>query len=131
VHTNHAVIPASSSTVEIEISLPVVIGETVAMAAITIAKGLEERGNGGLTARTKGYAGDLVAALFNLHQRCAGEFDFFDAAREFGKLALRARYTQLKRKLNGSCPELADEALDEMVSWPLDSLRKVIDAELH
>jgi hypothetical protein len=131
VQQNHAAITPAPSTVEIELSLPVVIGETVAIAAITIAKGLEERGNGGLTVRTKEYAGDLVAALFNLHQKCAGDFDFDSVAREYGKLALRARYTQLKRKLNGSCPELADEALDEMVNWPLDTLYKVIDAELH
>jgi hypothetical protein len=130
VHINHATSTLAPS-IEVEISLPVVIGETIAAAAIAIAKGLDERANGGLTSRTKEYAGDLVAALFSLHRRCAGEFNFGTVAREYGKLALRARYTQLKRKLNGSCPELTDEALDEMVSWPLDTLRQVIEAELN
>jgi hypothetical protein len=122
---------ASSATVEVEISLPIVIGETVAMAASVIAAGLEERRNGGLTSKTRQRGGDLVAALFSLHQKCAGEFDFDTVAREYGKLALRARYTQAKGKLNGSCPPFTEEMAAEMVNWPLDALYKVIAAEMN
>lgn len=126
---NHAAIPAFF--VEVEISLPAVIGETVAAAAITIAVALDERRNGGLRPETRQRGGDLVAALFNLHQKCAGDFDFDAVAREYGKRALHTRYTQLKRKLNGSCPPFNDEMAAEMVSWPLDTLHKVIAAELN
>jgi hypothetical protein len=128
VHPNHAIIPAPS-TVEIEISLACVIGEAVAAAAITIAAGLDERRNGGLTPQTKSRGGDLIAVLFNLHQKCAGDFDTI--AREYGKRALHARYIQAKGKMNGSCPPFTDEMADEMVSWPLDTLYKVIAAEMN
>jgi hypothetical protein len=124
VHPNHA-------TIEVEISLACVIGEVVATAAITIAAGLEERGNGGLRPETRQRAGDLVAALFNLHQKSAGAFDFLDVSREYGKLALRARYTQAKRKLNGSCPEFNAGVYDTMVEWPLNVLSQVIAAEAN
>jgi hypothetical protein len=132
VQHNHAAITVPApSTVEIEISLPTVIGETVAMAAIVIAAGLEERRNGGLRPETRHRAGDLVAALYQLHQRCAGAFDFDSAAREFGKRALQARYVQAKGKLNGSCPPFTEEMAAEMVGWPLDALYKVIAAEAN
>ena len=123
--------PPASSFVEVELSLPTVIGETVAVAAITMAVGLDERANGGLTARTKSRGGDLVAALFSLHQRCAGEFDFFDVAREQGKRALRARYAEVKGKMNGGCPVFTEEMAAEMVSWPLNVLNQVIKAEMN
>jgi len=130
VHPNHAASTLASSVVEVEISLPTVIGETVALAAITMAMGLDERGNGGLRPETRQRGGDLVAALFNLHQKCAGDFDFFDVAREQGKRALHARYAQAG-KFNGSCPPFNDSMADEMVSWPLDTLHKVIAAEMN
>jgi hypothetical protein len=131
VQQNHAAITPAPSTVEIELSLPVVIGETVAMAAIVIAAGLEERGNGGLTSKTRQRGGDLVAALYQLQQKCAGDFDFDSVAREYGKRALHMRYAQAKSKMNGSCPPFTDEAAAEMVNWPLDALYKVIAAEAN
>jgi hypothetical protein len=132
VQHNHAAITlAPSSTVEIELSLPVVIGETVAMAASVIAAGLDERANGGLRPETRQRGGDLVAALFNLHQKCAGAFDFDFVAREYGKRALHVRYAQAKSKMNGSCPPFTEEMAAEMVNWPLDALYKVIAAEMN
>jgi hypothetical protein len=131
VHINHASSTlASSATVEVEISLPVVIGEVTATAAIMIAVALDERANGGLTLKTRQRGGDLVAALYQLHQKCAGDFSFFDVAREQGKRALHARYAQAKGKFNGSCPPFTEEMAEEMVSWPLDTLNRVIATEM-
>jgi hypothetical protein len=131
VHSNHASNTLAPPSVEIEISLAAVIGEAVATAALTIAAGLDERKNGGLTLQTKSRGGDLIAALFSLHQRCAGDFDFYTVAHEYGKRALQARYIQAKSKLNGSCPPLTTEMAAEMAEWPLDALRAVIAAELN
>jgi len=131
VHTNHVASTLASSTVEVEISLPAVIGETVATAAIVIAVALDERGNGGLRPETRERGSELIAALYRLHQRCAGEFEFDSVAREYGKRALHARYIQAKGKFNGSCPPFNDEMAEEMVSWPLNVLSRVIEAELN
>jgi hypothetical protein len=126
---NHAIL-APASTVEVEISLPAVIGEVTATAAIVIAVALNERANGGLTLKTRQRGGDLVAALYQLHQKCAGEFDFFDVARDQGKRALHVRYVQAKG--NGSCPPPFNDAMaEEMVSWPLDTLNRIIAAEMN
>jgi hypothetical protein len=128
---NHASSTLAPPSVEIEISLAAIIGEAVATAALVIAAGLDERKNGGLTLQTKSRGGDLIAALFNLHQKCTGDFDFYTVAHEYGKHALHARYIQAKAKLNGSCPPLTTEMAAEMVEWPLDALRAVIAAELN
>jgi hypothetical protein len=132
---NHAFSTLAPFSVEIEISLACVIGEAVATAALTIAAGLDERRNGGLTLQTKSRCGDLIAALFSLHQKCAGDFDFYTVAHEYGKRALHARYIQAKSKMNGSCPQLSDamcaEMADAMVEWPLEALREVIAAEMN
>jgi hypothetical protein len=117
------------STIEIEISLACVIGEATAMAAIAIAVALDERRQGRVSPTIKQQGGDLIAALYNLRQKCAGDFDTI--ARDYGKRALVARYAQAKGKLNGSCPPFSEEIAAEMVSWPLDALHKVIAAEMN
>ena len=128
VHPDHAATPAPS-TIEIEISLACVIGEATATAAIVIAVALDERRQGRVSPTIKQQGGDLIAALYNLRQKCAGDFDII--AREYGKRALAARYIQAKGKLNGSCPPFTEEMADEMVSWPLDTLHKVIATEMN
>jgi hypothetical protein len=131
VHSNHAATTSASSpsTIEIEISLACVIGEATAMAAIAIAVALDERRQGRISSTIKQQGGDLIAALYNLRQKCAGDFDAI--AREYGKRALVARYIQAKGKLNVSCPPFTEEMADEMTSWPLDALHKVIAAEMN
>jgi len=90
---------------------------------------LDERRHGRVSLTIKQQGGDLIAALYALHR--ARPDDFFDVARREGKAALRERYTQAKGKLNGSCPPLTDEMAAEMVDWPLDTLGKVIAAEMN
>jgi len=122
--------PARSSNV-IEIGplpLDCIIGEVVALAAIAIGQALAERGNGGLTSRTKQQGSDLLAQLYALKQACPS----FDAiARGHGKRALCERYAQLKGKLNGGCPPFTEAMAGEMVEWPLAALNRIIAAEAN
>jgi len=124
-------VPACSSLPSIfsDPTVEKLIGRITATAAITIAVALDERRHGRVSLTIKQQGGDLIAALYALHQ--ARPDDFFDVARREGKAALRERYTQAKGKLNGSCPPLTDEMAAEMVDWPLDTLGKVIAAEMN
>jgi hypothetical protein len=128
VHPTASVPARSSNVIEIELPLDCVIGEVVALAAIAIGQALAERGNGGLTPRTKQQGADLIAQLYALRQACPS----FDAiARGHGMRALCERYAQLKGKLNGGCPPFTEEMAEEIVSWPLDTLYRMIAAEMN
>ena len=76
--------------------------------------------DGGLRAETKLYGGDLIARLYSLRQYMVGYWDFDAMARTYGKRVLRERYD-----------DLTDAALDELVSWPLDLLAKVVRSQMN
>jgi len=101
-------------------SIERVIGDLVADACGAIAMALREYQDGGLRAETKLHGGDLIARLYSLRQYMVGYWDFDAMAREYGRLALRERYD-----------DVSDVALDELVSWPLDILAKVVRSQLH
>jgi len=66
------------------------------------------------------HGGDLIAQLYALRQYMVGTWDFDAMAREYGKRVLRERYD-----------DLTDAALDELVSWPLDLLAKVVRSQMN
>jgi hypothetical protein len=92
----------------------------VADACGAIAMALRAYQDGGLRAETKLHGGDLIAHLYSLRQFTIEYLDFDATAREYGKLALRERYD-----------DASDAVLDELVSWPLDILAKVVRSQLH
>ena len=96
------------------------IGELVADACGAIAMALREYQDGGLRAKTKLHGGDLIARLYSLRQYMVGYWDFDAMARTYGKRVLRERYD-----------DLSDAALDELVSWPLDLLAKVVRSQMN
>lgn len=126
---SHATDIHASSVIEVEISFERAVGEVVALTSIALAQGLHERGNGGLTELTKRQGSGLLETLYTLRQARPDNFDTI--AREEGKRALHARYAQLKGKLNGTCPPFTDAICNELVSWPLDALNRIIAAEMH
>ena len=113
-------------------SIERLIGEMVATATAAIAQALDERGNGGLTAKTKRVGEDLIVRLYSLRRASMSEGLDFDAiAREYGKRALAARYAELKHEPDAPDIELTAEMLDELVSWPLDLVVKVARSRLN
>ena len=97
-----------------------VIGEVVAAAARAIVRALMEYQNGGAQPATTRHGGDLIAQLYSLRQSTIGYLDFDATARAPGKRVLRESYA-----------DVSDAALDELVSWPLDILAKVVRSQLH
>ena len=95
-------------------------GRLVADACGAIAMALREYQDGGLRAETKLHGGDLIARLYSLRQYMVGYWDFDAMARTYGKRVLRERYD-----------DLSDAALDELVSWPLDLLAKVVRSQMN
>jgi hypothetical protein len=94
------------------------IGETVADAVCAISRALMECHDGGLQAETKVVGGDLIARLYQLRQYTAGYVSFDDVAQQHG---LRERF--------GS--DASEATLDELISWPLLILAKVVRKTLH
>jgi hypothetical protein len=107
------------------------IGEVVAAAACAIAQALREFQNGGLRTETKMHGGDLIAQLYALRQYMVGYWDFDRVARTMGKQVLREGYGELKLALREPHDDLSEATLDELVSWPLDMLAKVVRSQLH
>jgi hypothetical protein len=64
--------------------------------------------------------GDLVAHPYSLRQFTIGYLDFDATARAYGKQVLRERYD-----------DVSDVVLDELVSWPLDILAKVVRSQMN
>jgi len=71
-------------------SIEQIIGETIAMAACAVARGVGDLQDGGLALKTKLVGADLIAQLYALRQECAGAIDFEVVARIYGKQVLRA-----------------------------------------
>jgi hypothetical protein len=130
VQHNHATVtfalPPSTAS---ELSIENLIGEVTALASIAIAVALDERRRGRVSHTSKQRGGDLIAALYDLQQKYAGDFDTI--AREYGKRVLTARYAQAKNKMNGACPQFDEAIAAEMISWPLAALADVTRAEMN
>jgi hypothetical protein len=92
----------------------------VADAACLLTQALLEYRDGELHPATKMLGGYLIASLYELRQYTAGYLPFDEVARHYGKLVLRERHD-----------DVSDVALDELVSWPLDILAKVVRSQLH
>ena len=97
-----------------------VIGEVVAAAARAIVRALMEYQNGGARPATTRHGGDLIAQLYALRQATIEQLDFDAMARTYGKRVLREHYA-----------DVSDAALDELVSWPLDILAKVVRSQMN
>src|SRR5262249_61918358 len=69
-----------------------ILGEVAADAAVVLARALREFQNGGLSPRTRGHWGDLIARLFELWQVGVGQIDVYSAARARGARLLQERY---------------------------------------
>jgi hypothetical protein len=104
--------PASTS------SLEPLVGQLVAAAGITIVEALGEYRDGGLTPRTKGRGGDLIAQLVGLYHFAIVDLDFDNVARVHGMAALRAADVS---------PSTADRLVDEV----LRLLHKVVQTTLN
>lgn len=113
-------------------SLAELIGETVLLASAAIAQAFHERGHGGLSDRTRQQGSELITRLYVLQRACTDDgLDFSRIAREFGKRAIVRRWDQLKYAPDRPEVELTDATVDEMISWPLDFLSKVVRARMH
>jgi hypothetical protein len=86
--TTPASLPATSSQPS---TLPQIIGEITAGAAVALAQALHEFQTDGLSFGTKMHVGDLIAQLFEL-RFCAGQIDFYAVARARGARLLQDRY---------------------------------------
>src|SRR5262249_59399041 len=108
------------------------IGELVATATAAIAQALAERQDGGLTVTTKRVAEDLIVQLYSLQRACVSEGVDFDAlARSHGQRAIVRRYAELRHLPDAPDVELTDVMVNEMISWPLDFLNKIVRARMH
>jgi len=113
-------------------SLAELIGETVLLASAAIAQAVHERGRGGLTIRTRRIAEDLIVQLYALQRACVSEGVNFDAlARSHGQRAIVRRYAELRHLPDAPDVELTDVMVNEMISWPLDFLNKIVRARMH
>lgn len=123
--TIHAPSPSTDDPTP-RLDLERVIGELMFTAVCAVAQGVGDMEDGGLAPETTLAGADVIARLFALRQECAGAIDFDVVARAYGKQVLRARYHALRPH-----DELTDEMLDEMVSWPLDILGRVVKARIN
>jgi hypothetical protein len=105
--------PASTGS-----SLEPLIGRLVAAAGITIVEALGEYRDGGLTPRTKGRGGDLIAQLVGLYQFAIADLDFDSIARVHGTAALRSA-------------DVNPVTADRLVSEVLALLHKVVQTTLN
>jgi hypothetical protein len=114
-------------------SLESAIGEVMLLASAAIAQSLFERSrNGRVSARTSRQGTDLIALLHTLRQVCIDEgLDFDHIARASGKSTIVRRWDQLKHVPDRPYIELTTATLDEMVSWPLALLAKIVRARMH
>jgi hypothetical protein len=114
-------------------SLESAIGEVMLLASAAVAQALYERSRDGrVSARTSQQGADLIALLHTLRQVCIDEgLDFDHIARESGKFTIVRRWDQLKHVPDRPYIELTAATLDEMISWPLALLAKVVRARMH
>ena len=101
-------------------TLPQIIGEVTAGAAVAIARALREFQTDGLSFEAEMHVGDLIARLFEL-RLCAGQIDFYAVARAGGARLLQDRYG---RDINARTIAVLIDAVIEV-------LRQVVRAELN
>jgi hypothetical protein len=132
VHINHASSTlAPSSTVEIEIPLEQLVGEVTALASCAIGLSLSEHQNGGLRPLTKAHGAELITQMYALRRVCIDRgLDFEAIARREGRYALLARHARYKDE-PGAPKELTEAVIEEALFWSIDTLNKVVAAEMN
>jgi hypothetical protein len=131
VHNNHAAIAPASSAIEIEIPLEQLIGEVTALASCAIGLSLSEHQNGGLRPLTKAHGAELITQMYALRRVCIDRGLNFEAiARREGRFALLARHARHKGE-PGAPEELTEAVIEEALFWSIDTLNKVVAAEMH
>jgi len=103
------------------LALEEIIGEIAADAAVALARALREFQTDGLSSRTRGHWGGLIARLFDLWQVCAGQIDFSAVARARGARLLQQRYG---RDINA-------RTIVVLIDGVLESLQHVLRSELN
>ena len=98
-----------------------ILGEVAADAAVVLARALREFQNGGLSPRTRGHWGDLIARLFELWQVGVGQIDVYSAARARGARLLQERYG---RNINA-------RTIAVLIDGVIEILQQVVRAELN
>jgi len=102
-------------------TLPQIIGEVTAGAAVALARALREfQQTDELSFETKMRAGDWIARLFEL-RLCAGQTDFYAVARARGARLLQERYG---RDVNARTIAVLIDAVIEV-------LQQVVRSELN
>jgi len=96
------------------------VGHAVADATCALARALHCYRTGAVDPATKDFAADQMARLLNIYSRARAAGltlrSFGEAARHHGTIVLRERL--------GS--DACDKDLDEMISWPLELLRRAL-----
>jgi hypothetical protein len=116
--TTHALARSTSTTPASTGSLEPLIGRLVAAAGIAIVEALSEYRDGGLTPKTKGRGGDLIAQLVGLYQFAIADLDFDSVARVHGTAALCAA-------------DISPSTADRLVNEVLRLLHKVGQTTLN
>jgi hypothetical protein len=126
-------LPAPSSSTTTASSLESAIGEAMLLASAAIAQAIYERGSTGrVGTETSRQGTELLVQLYTLRRVCIDEgLDFDHIARSQGKRAIVRRWDQLKHVPDRPYIELTAVTLDEMVSWPLALLAKIIRTRMH
>jgi hypothetical protein len=114
--TAPAPLPVASS-----LPLEEIIGEIAADAAVALARALREFQTDGLSSRTRGHWGGLIARLFDLWQVGAGQIDVFAAVRIRGARLLQERYGE----------DLDARAIAVLLGAVIAALEHVVRAELN
>src|SRR5262245_62475412 len=84
--------PAAAPRLAPDDPIEILIGEAVAVAALTLMAALQEFQNNGLTRTTRTAGGDAITALWELQRATRTEIpDFEQVAREHGTKALKSK----------------------------------------
>jgi|SRR5262249_10387500 len=97
------------------------IGEIVASAALAIAQAPREFQTDGLSFKTRGRGGDLIAQTFELKLIYAGQIDFYAMARARGAHLLQERHGE----------DLDARTIAVLIDAVLEILQQVVRAELN
>jgi hypothetical protein len=118
--TTRAFLPPASPRPS-ALTLEQIIGEIAAAAALAIARALRHQNNG-LSPRNAASAfGDRIARLFELRLVCAGQIDFYAAARARGARLLRERYGE----------DLDARTIAVLIDAVIEVLQRVVRLELN
>jgi hypothetical protein len=98
-----------------------VIAEITAAAALAVAQALREFQQDGLSFKTRGRGGDLIAQLFGLRLAYAGQIDFYAVARARGARLLQERHDE----------DLDARTIAVLIDAVIEALQQVVRAELN